>query len=1194
MHKLTLFNMLKCKRGEDEEESSENNLLQHEDVSLELEEVITSGKDNLNSISSSQCETGSPSKVEVQVQVHCDGHTQDPGLAKNSTLESNKRNERFQRGLDTKLLDAIKRKDDQEVQSLLEQGADPNAVCHDGCISACHLAALAGGEALSLLHARHAKLMCYDLFGRTPLHFAAWEGNIAQVALLLDIPKDIRVKIKHPLSQDVLEEIRANNSQFQDLANKRCMLGEVTSEHLEELEEIIGRHRFSKDLPVILMGWTPLHAASVNARDECVRLLLAAGSDPNARDDKGRSPLDVVGFMHYCGREINPNEFANVIHQLLETNPASSNNEIKLSHTPLHTAVEVESIEAITDLLAFGASVCSQNQDGLTPLHLCVMKKLKKHLQIFVKNDKHNALVTTVDLVGRTILHTAVLSNWSTGVCIALAEGADPLALAHDGESPFHLAAALGNLNIVNEILSVVDIKNNINIKNMHSQTPLFKAVDNGHTNCVIKLLKCGASITVTTGQGMNVLHVAAKRGYHDILNILLDHNDADTKELIDSQIENCKQKFGPIHFAVWHNHPECVKLLLTKNASVLMNSSGVNMVITPLHLAALKNNVEIAKILIEFNAATIHEVDYFGFTPLHAASYCASRKVVIFLLKQGANLAAITREKKVITKTSVDMIMKNMSQPTDFMEEVFDSCIHGNDLNLHDSNCKVTVDYSILLPDFGDKFLADIESKTYKIEQMSVIEAIIGSGNRQNQNRLLLHPLIQSFLWLKWRALSPFFYCMIIVYIWFAISFTGFLLSTLLANHTNLTTPYTSNDNNTNSTSFNTSNVNDANGIISYTPTSNIWFQILRWPLILLVIQEIFHYKYSKKYVTQLESWLKLCLIYLIIYLISYNKSSSDTITYRNAAAIAMLLSWIQLMFFLSGSPTYGYYVPMFRMVSLNMVKVLLTFGFLIIGFSLSFMIVFHAEEPFENPFAAIIKTMVMMTSEFDYENLMGKIKENEGLTPFLIPVRVVFVGFLIFTAIVLMNLMVGVAVNDLQNLEFLGNIGKTEKQVEFLSFLENVKNFLRCNRLIAYCFPITKKTVKKSIILGTNELSCKYFNKLPSHLRDSIFDIALRHKRQRDELLGSKTYNTKLDEIYKVIVKNSKQDELCSSPEPMEEEGQNKNQHIKEEINATQSIESLITELKLHLDSRFKQNQNSIELLNIKIDNILNKLNM
>ncbi|KAG6453882.1 ankyrin-1 isoform X2 [Manduca sexta] len=1098
MHKLTLFNMLKCKRGEDEEESSENNLLQHEDVSLELEEVITSGKDNLNSISSSQCETGSPSKVEVQVQVHCDGHTQDPGLAKNSTLESNKRNERFQRGLDTKLLDAIKRKDDQEVQSLLEQGADPNAVCHDGCISACHLAALAGGEALSLLHARHAKLMCYDLFGRTPLHFAAWEGNIAQVALLLDIPKDIRVKIKHPLSQDVLEEIRANNSQFQDLANKRCMLGEVTSEHLEELEEIIGRHRFSKDLPVILMGWTPLHAASVNARDECVRLLLAAGSDPNARDDKGRSPLDVVGFMHYCGREINPNEFANVIHQLLETNPASSNNEIKLSHTPLHTAVEVESIEAITDLLAFGASVCSQNQDGLTPLHLCVMKKLKKHLQIFVKNDKHNALVTTVDLVGRTILHTAVLSNWSTGVCIALAEGADPLALAHDGESPFHLAAALGNLNIVNEILSVVDIKNNINIKNMHSQTPLFKAVDNGHTNCVIKLLKCGASITVTTGQGMNVLHVAAKRGYHDILNILLDHNDADTKELIDSQIENCKQKFGPIHFAVWHNHPECVKLLLTKNASVLMNSSGVNMVITPLHLAALKNNVEIAKILIEFNAATIHEVDYFGFTPLHAASYCASRKVVIFLLKQGANLAAITREKKVITKTSVDMIMKNMSQPTDFMEEVFDSCIHG------------------------------------------------------------------------------------------------FLLSTLLANHTNLTTPYTSNDNNTNSTSFNTSNVNDANGIISYTPTSNIWFQILRWPLILLVIQEIFHYKYSKKYVTQLESWLKLCLIYLIIYLISYNKSSSDTITYRNAAAIAMLLSWIQLMFFLSGSPTYGYYVPMFRMVSLNMVKVLLTFGFLIIGFSLSFMIVFHAEEPFENPFAAIIKTMVMMTSEFDYENLMGKIKENEGLTPFLIPVRVVFVGFLIFTAIVLMNLMVGVAVNDLQNLEFLGNIGKTEKQVEFLSFLENVKNFLRCNRLIAYCFPITKKTVKKSIILGTNELSCKYFNKLPSHLRDSIFDIALRHKRQRDELLGSKTYNTKLDEIYKVIVKNSKQDELCSSPEPMEEEGQNKNQHIKEEINATQSIESLITELKLHLDSRFKQNQNSIELLNIKIDNILNKLNM
>ena len=41
-------------------------------------------------------------------------------------------------------------------------------------------------------------------------------------------------------------------------------------------------------------GWTPLHGAADGGDPELVRLLLARGADPNARNDNGDTPLDVA------------------------------------------------------------------------------------------------------------------------------------------------------------------------------------------------------------------------------------------------------------------------------------------------------------------------------------------------------------------------------------------------------------------------------------------------------------------------------------------------------------------------------------------------------------------------------------------------------------------------------------------------------------------------------------------------------------------------------------------------------------------------------------------------------------------------------------------------------------------------------------------------------------------------------------
>lgn len=56
-------------------------------------------------------------------------------------------------------------------------------------------------------------------------------------------------------------------------------------------------------------------------------------------------------------------------------------------NTLLHTAVELGSKEAVKELLKSGASATSLNTDGLTPLHICVNRKLKEILQVLTTGD---------------------------------------------------------------------------------------------------------------------------------------------------------------------------------------------------------------------------------------------------------------------------------------------------------------------------------------------------------------------------------------------------------------------------------------------------------------------------------------------------------------------------------------------------------------------------------------------------------------------------------------------------------------------------------------------------------------------------------------------------------------------------------------------------------------------------------------
>lgn len=337
----------------------------------------------------------------------------------------------------------------------------------------------------------------------------------------------------------------------------------------------------------------------------------------------------------------------------------------------------------------------------------------------------------------------------------------------------------MGNIDILSEILSIAKQKDIIDCQNSEGETPLFKAIIHGHIDCVKEILKEGGSMKITLPGDVNVLHVAADYGHLDILEVLLNYDEAITKATINCLSAGDRRGFGPLHFAVSNNNADCVRLLLSKNADIrLRTTCSPHKASTPLHIAAVKNHVDIANILLTFDKTTIHEMNSLGWLPLHTASHHGSRDVITLLLREGSDLSGHTDGPKKYKRTAVDMIINNLSKPTEFIEDVFDSYISSNGQDLQDPNCVVTVDYGILMPN------------SCEMEQMKVIEALLKTGNRYGQRRLLVHPLVESFLYLKWKALLPFFYTIIGLYGLFVTSLTIFIVTVFFYRDTNDSPP--------------------------------------------------------------------------------------------------------------------------------------------------------------------------------------------------------------------------------------------------------------------------------------------------------------------------------------------------------------------------------------------------------------------
>jgi ankyrin repeat protein len=287
-------------------------------------------------------------------------------------------------------------------------------------------------------------------------------------------------------------------------------------------------------------------ALSDAARDGDVRAvqqLLAAGIGPDVKDDRF-SLGDVTPLMRASRRG-----HLQVVELLLKAGAKVKARDKHISsseadgHTPLHYAAKQRHLEVARELLKAGADINAVGRRYLgTPLCEAMIgdSEIQPSVKEFLKGVKQKP---ATDDEQKAILAFAKF---------LLAEGADPNIEAKVNRSVPLDDAALRGLNEVVGVL--LDAGADPNHRDAIGATAFASALNKGHAEVAIRLLKRGLKVDLADRNGWTHLHWAVACGYPEVVRATLKAG-ADV---------NCKSDKGktPLDLAVERERSDIEQIL--------------------------------------------------------------------------------------------------------------------------------------------------------------------------------------------------------------------------------------------------------------------------------------------------------------------------------------------------------------------------------------------------------------------------------------------------------------------------------------------------------------------------------------------------------------------------------------------------------------------------------------------------------
>eukprot|EP00096_Caligus_rogercresseyi_P013882 TRINITY_DN6471_c0_g1_i1.p1 TRINITY_DN6471_c0_g1~~TRINITY_DN6471_c0_g1_i1.p1 ORF type:complete len:967 (-),score=257.24 TRINITY_DN6471_c0_g1_i1:290-3190(-) len=731
-----------------------------------------------------------------------------------------------------------------------------------------------------------------------------------------------------------------------------------------------------------LLKEVPIHLAIRRGHPTILQVLLQNGADPNARTADGKSPLHLV--VKSLDKPENQGLPA-LQHLLQESSKLRLDVEDGLGLSPLAAFVASlnanptpQDIQIIALFLKSGASVKVKLRNDSRPIGDLISNFGDQELKELVLKNKREFLP-----LGSNRVQDGILKD------------------LHDILNRADLGGEAQRSLLLMEFNTTLGYMKDDQIKASPPPgvlTPLQRASELGLQDFVKALLKKGVNPNAHVVGTNPPIILAAKNARSDVIRVLAEREETD---------------FG----ATCSNGETVLHAILRKpfsgSLSEKMDYESAWNVLCDLRSVYPTISPELSSV--------INRTDELLNTPLHYATQLWPSHVVRSLLEMGSNIGM----KNIYGEIPVDRILPET------LEDFFNDFCLESEGNVANEDFRITFRYEFLAPATQAKGNEELLPETDVLWHMS---------QNSNHRRLLKHPVITSFLWMKWKRISGSYNKNLIFYILFVLFLTWFIFAQFGGR--SLTSSGIIKEN------CRLINISDGVTMLSQDgPTPPMDVRIL-WYVVtimsgVLAFREILQFGVApRRYVFSPENWIEIGVISLSFVLLFAGSYGCNVSIKRHASAILIVLSWSELVTMIGRHPklsTYNIYVIMFYRVLWTFIVFLVWYSMFILSFGLGFYILLHEDDGstalqtkeyafFDFLGLCLTKTFTMFSGELEFSDI-----------PISSPVGYLFLlAFVFLIVVVMMNLLNGLAVSDTGVIREEAEIHSIVSQVDIISYLE------------------------------------------------------------------------------------------------------------------------------------------------------------
>ncbi|XP_048765661.1 transient receptor potential cation channel subfamily A member 1 homolog isoform X2 [Ostrea edulis] len=933
-----------------------------------------------------------------------------------------------------------------------------------------------------------------DKYGLTPLHYAAMRGN--------------------ELATRELLQFRGINIEAEDKQGMTSLHMAATHNHVEIARLLIDsgaqlRCKDNEDL-------TPLHCAGSEGNIEIVQLMFQAGAKQDGWVTISNMVTDRDCDQNTCLHLAVENGHYDVVKLCLDkrsdVNTPSSNYMY-----PLHLAAKAGDIRCVKLLVQHHARIDALNDEMATPLHIAAGYNHKDVVEFLIERK---APLEKRDKDNYTPLLMAAYSGHAESLDTLLKKGADYEAVDKNDKTAVYLAAEEDKLDALKTMLAYPDVRRLVDVGDRYDNHPLHIAAQDGYLSIVKCLIEHGADLDCKNEEEQTPLHLAAKNGRTNVVRelVIRDHSSVNDED---------EDSNTALHLATLHGHTKVAMILIKNGADVAARNS---VLWTPLDCAAAKGWLKTVKCLLDADAP-VDPMDKTKTTPLHLASRYGHADVVKCLLDHFANVSqrdtdgnncmdmAIDNNKPevalvIINSDKWEDAMRNetpdigtglrttpmrklIKKMPDVAESAFLRCMTTNNRNPEHPDYKCTFNYEFLDDTYSnwteggtsdgsgsgsvynEDFSLNVLARPYTSDssEMKSNHPLMIMVNSKRED-LLAHPLVNALLRHKWNSFGRTFYYMnFLIYAVFLVFLTGYIVSTdppfEVYQALGMESSVAEKTACSNASSRHTLDSSEFDQPLFATIGKYVIMALSAWNLLRELLQ-IYQAKLQYLGFENLIEWVTyVCALLLVIDFENCQRSTGYRFTWQwSVGAVAIFLCWINLVLFLQKFPRFGIYVVMFKDILNTFLQFAIVFFLFVVAFGLGFYTVLQNQDAFATVWESLIKTTVMMIGEFEYENIFYG--EKQGEQDFYPEITyIMFVVFMILMSIIIMNLLVGLAVDDIKAVQEQAALKRMAMQVELALDVERVvPEFIR-RRFVTKCdtYRPNRKTLNPLKLLARAE---------------------------------------------------------------------------------------------------------------------------